>query len=186
MHTLYCVLGRTSSGKSEVTKRVAEKLNMKILKSYTTRKMRQNEMEDNADHTFISSEDVEKYRNDMVAYTDRVGYCSFATKQQITESDFYIINPTGYYALKEKLKDDNVRIVSIYIAAPYSTISERAKKRGDFSSWKENYDTETKEFESFKKSNDIDYYVLNDTEVEYAVDKMIHIIEKDIKHKHGE
>ena len=180
MHTLYCVLGRTSSGKSEVTKRVAEKLNMNILKSYTTRKMRGNETENNADHIFIYPDDVEQYKNDMVAYTERVGYCSFATKQQVMESDFYIINPSGYYELKDKLKDCNVRIVSIYITAPYSTISERAKKRGDFATWKDNYDAETKEFETFKNSNDIDFYVLNDTEIEYAVDKMIHVIEKDI------
>lgn len=180
MHTLYCILGRTSSGKSEITKRVAEKLNMKVLKSYTTRKMRENETKDNSDHIFIASEDAEKYKNDMVAYTERVGYCSFATQQQVMESDFYIINPSGYYELKDKLKDYDVRIVSIYITAPYSTISERAKKRGDFATWKDNYDAETKEFETFKNSNDINFYVLNDTEIEYAVDKMIHVIEKDI------
>lgn len=43
------------------------------------------------------SNEVEKYRNDMIAYTERVNYCSFATKQQILDNDFYIINPTGYY-----------------------------------------------------------------------------------------
>lgn len=179
MHTLCCILGRTSSGKSEITKRVAEKLNMKVLKSYTTRKMRGNETENNADHIFIYPDDVEQYKNDMVAYTERVGYCSFATRQQVMESDFYIINPSGYYELKEKLEGNDVRIVSIYVTAPYSTISGRAKKRGDFDTWKSNYDAETPEFEVFKNSNDIDFYVLNDTEIEYAVDKMIHVIEKD-------
>ena len=82
MHTLYCILGRTSSGKSSIAKEAAKKLNMTVLKSYTTRSMRPGETVDNSDHIFISPDDVEKYKPNMVAYTDRVGYCSFATKEQ--------------------------------------------------------------------------------------------------------
>lgn len=77
MHTLYCILGRTSSGKSSIAKEAAKKLNMTVLKSYTTRSMRPGETVDNSDHIFISPNDVEKYKPNMVAYTDRVGYCTF-------------------------------------------------------------------------------------------------------------
>lgn len=97
MHKLYCIIGRTASGKSTITRLVAKKLKMNVLKSYTTRKPRKGETAKNSDHTFILPEDVDSYRDDMVAYTERVGYCSFATKQQIMDSDFYIINPSGYF-----------------------------------------------------------------------------------------
>ena len=179
MHTVYCVLGRTSSGKSEIVKRASNQLNMVVLKSYTTRARRENETEEDSDHTFIHPDEVEKYKYDMVAYTDRVGYCSFATKQQLLESDFYIINPTGYYELKLKTKDMDIKFVPIYITVPYRTLIERAKKRGDFESWKENYIKESDEFSQFERSNLIDYRVLNDGSIDDSVNKLIRIINKD-------
>ena len=178
MHTVYCVLGRTSSGKSEIVKRASNQLNMVVLKSYTTRARRENETEENSDHIFIHPDEVEKYKPDMVAYTDRVGYCSFATKQQLLKADFYIINPTGYYELKLKTKDMDIELVPIYITVPYSTLVKRAKNRGSFESWKENYINEGEEFSQFEKSNLIDYRILNDGEIDDSVEKMIRIINK--------
>ena len=178
MHTVYCVLGRTSSGKSEIVKRASNQLNMVVLKSYTTRARRENETEEDSDHTFIHPDEVEKYKSDMVAYTDRVGYCSFATKQQLLESDFYIINPTGYYELKLKTKDMDIELVPIYVTVPYSVLVKRAKNRGSFESWKENYINEGEEFSQFEKSNLIDYRILNDGEIDDSVEKMIRIINK--------
>ena len=178
LHTVYCVLGRTSSGKSEIVKRASNQLNMVVLKSYTTRARRENETEENSDHTFIHPDEVEKYKYDMVAYTDRVGYCSFATKQQLLESDFYIINPTGYYELKLKTKDMDIELVPIYVTVPYSVLVKRAKKRGGFESWKENYINEGEEFSQFEKSNLIDYRILNDGEIDDSIEKMIRIINK--------
>mgnify|MGYP004486154599 FL=1 len=184
IHTVYCVLGRTGSGKSTVTKEAANKLNMKVLKSYTTRQRRENETDENCDHTFISPDEVEKYRNDMIAYTERVGYCSFATKQQLLDNDFYIINPTGYYELKLKTKDMDVELVTIMVNVPYNDLRQRAKKRGDYDAWQANYIKESEEFSSFEKSNLIDYFVLNDRSIEESVAKMVRIINKD-KTKRG-
>ena len=113
MHTLYCIIGRTGSGKSTITKQAANKLNARILKSYTTRARRKNEIGNDTDHTFINQSDVEKYRTDMVAYTGRIGYCSFATQQQLMESDFYIINPEGFYELQANTKDLDISKISI-------------------------------------------------------------------------
>lgn len=184
IHTVYCVLGRTGSGKSTVTKEAANKLNMKVLKSYTTRQRRENETDENCDHTFISPDEVEKYRDDMIAYTERVGYCSFATKQQLLDNDFYIINPTGYYELKLKTKDMDVELVTIMVNVPYNDLRQRAKKRGDYDAWQANYIKESEEFSSFEKSNLIDYFVLNDRSIEESVAKMVRIINKD-KAKRG-
>ena len=179
IHTVYCVLGRTGSGKSTITQKAANNLNMKVLKSYTTRQRRENETDENCDHIFISSNEVEKYRNDMIAYTERVNYCSFATKQQLLDNDFYIINPTGYYELKLKTKDMDIELVTIMVNVPYNDLCQRARKRGDYDAWQANYIKESEEFSNFEKSNLIDYFVLNDRSIEESVAKMVRVINKD-------
>ena len=179
IHTIYCVLGRTGSGKSIITQKAANNLNMKVLKSYTTRQRRENETDENCDHIFISSNEVEKYRNDMIAYTERVNYCSFATKQQLLDNDFYIINPTGYYELKLKTKDMDIELVTIMVNVPYNDLRQRARKRGDYDAWQANYIKESEEFSNFEKSNLIDYFVLNDRSLEESVAKMVRVINKD-------
>ena len=153
---------------------------MKVLKSYTTRQRRENETDENCDHIFISSNEVEKYRNDMIAYTERVNYCSFATKQQLLDNDFYIINPTGYYELKLKTKDMDIELVTIMVNVPYNDLRQRARKRGDYDAWQANYIKESEEFSNFEKSNLIDYFVLNDRSIEESVAKMVRVINKDI------
>lgn len=185
MHTVYCVLGRTGSGKSTVTKQAAKQLNMNVLRSYSTRQyLREGETKYNSDHTLISPNEVEKYREDMIAYTDRVGYCNFATRQQLLDNDFYIINPTGYYELKLKTKGMDINLVTIMVTVPFSDLRERAKKRGDFNAWQANYMQESEEFSTFEKSHLIDYFVLNDRSLEESVAKMVRIINKD-KAKRG-
>lgn len=180
IHTVYCVLGRTGSGKSTVTKEAAKQLNMNILRSYSTRQyLRQCETKENSDHILISPDEIEKYRNYMIAYTDRVGYCNFATKQQLLDNDFYIINPTGYYELKLKTKDMNIELVTIMVNVPYNDLRQRARKRGDYDAWQANYIKESEEFSNFEKSNLIDYFVLNDRSLEESVAKMVRVINKD-------
>lgn len=181
IHKLFCVIGRTAVGKSTITHEVAKKMGLRVLKSYTTRAMRQNETEEKSDHTFISPDDVEHYRDDMVAYTDRVGYCSFMTKQQIMESDLCIINPSGFYELKLKTKDLPIEMVTIYITVPYSVNMANAKSRGNVEEWKQNYEKENEEFSDFEKSNMIYYRILNDTLIDHAVAKMTRILEKEMK-----
>ena len=185
IHTVYCVLGRTGSGKSTVVKQAAKQLNMNVLRSYSTRQyLRDGETKENSDHTLISPDEVEKYRDDMIAYTDRVGYCNFATRQQLLDNDFYIINPSGYYELKMKTKGMNIDLVTIMVTVPFSDLRERAKKRGDFDAWQANYIQESEEFSTFEKSHLIDYFVLNDRSLKESVTKMVRIINKD-KAKRG-
>lgn len=180
IHTIYCVLGRTGSGKSTIIKEAAKQLNMNILRSYSTRQyLRQGETKENSDHILISPNEIEKYRSDMIAYTDRVGYCNFATKQQLLDNDFYIINPTGYYELKLKTKDMDIELVTIMVNVPYNDLRKRTEKRGDYDAWQANYIKESEEFSNFEKSNLIDYFVLNDRSLEESVTKMVRVINKD-------
>lgn len=141
--------------------------------------MRRGEADEKSDHTFINPEDVDQYRDDMVAYTDRVNYCSFATRQQLLNSDFYIINPTGLYELKLKTKDMDIELIPIYINVPYRQTLENAKKRGDLDTWKANYKKENEEFKSFEHSDMIRYRILNNGTISQAVDKLVKIVEKE-------
>lgn len=124
MHNLYLVVGRTASGKDSLVRAISEKYGLKILSSYATRPKRIGETNE---HIFISPEDVQKYQNDIVAYTKIGDYEYFSTKQQLLECDFYIIDPNGVEYLNEKIKDiPNVELHIIYVAADYVTRKHRA------------------------------------------------------------
>lgn len=124
MHNLYLIVGRTASGKDTLTRAIANKYNLKILSSYATRPKRPGETNE---HIFISPEDVKQYQNDIVAYTKIGEYEYFSTKQQLFESDFYIIDPNGVKYMQDKIKDmKDLEIHIIYIAADYVTRKHRA------------------------------------------------------------
>lgn len=181
MHKVFCILGRTATGKSTIVKRVAKELNLNVLKSYTTRSFRSNETIGTSDHIHINPEEVEQYKNDMVAYTDRVNYCSFATKDQLMKSDLYIINPNSYYELKLKTKDMDIELIPIYITVPFPINKNWAELRGDYDSWKKNYDKENDEFVEFEKSDLIEYRILNVYAIGDAVDDLKRIIKKELE-----
>lgn len=79
---IFCIIGRTSSGKTSLAKEVAKQLNLKVVKSYTTRPLRPGETESESDHYFISEKDYPKYKNDIVAYTEINGYRYFTTEKE--------------------------------------------------------------------------------------------------------
>ena len=127
MHNLYLVAGRTASGKDYLVNTVAKKYGLRLLSSYTTRPMRVGET---TEHVFITPDEVDLYRSDIVAYTKIGEYEYFSTKQQLLECDFYIIDPKGIEYLEDKIKNDDslhdIQIHIIYIAADYVTRKHRA------------------------------------------------------------
>ena len=127
MKTKFLIVGESGSGKDTVCNKLELLYNYKVLKSYTTRKKRENE--GNA-HIFISEEEVEQYRSDMIAYTffDENHY--FATKQQFDDCHLYIIDPDGVQFMKEKLSDEyDIKI--IYIKVLEHDRINRMNKRND-------------------------------------------------------
>ena len=64
---VFLVIGRSGCGKDTLVNYMCQKYGLKKLKSYTTRPQRPNE-EDT--HIFISPEDVQKYQDDIIAYTE--------------------------------------------------------------------------------------------------------------------
>lgn len=180
MHKLFCIIGRTGSGKSTLVKKAADELGLKILKSYTTRPMRESESIENSDHIFISPDEVGKYRNDMVAYTERVNYCNFATKQQIMNADLYIINPSGYKELLKSTEKMDVELIPILINTSLINVIDRVRKSRDPETWMRNSLNENDEFAIFEHSNDAKYVIENNKDIYYAYEILELIINQEL------
>lgn len=104
----YLIIGRTASGKSTFG-RILEKIGKKGVVSYTTRPKRN---EDDNDHIFITPEEAKTY-TDKVATTTINGYEYFATRKQVSDADYYIIDPNGFYELTDNMPEENFLVINI-------------------------------------------------------------------------
>lgn len=176
MHTVFCIIGRSASGKSSITKEVAFRLNLKVLKSYTTRPPRQGETTENGDHIFITSEQVAQYQH--VAYTKINSYEYFATQEQVDESDLYVIDPKGFFELHSNVSKDT-KLVPIYIALTQRVARLRAFERGDdILVWESRYKDEDDQFTAFEERGAADHVIVNNGTFEDAVTKLTEIIQQ--------
>ena len=139
---LFCIIGRTSSGKTSLAKEVAKQLNLKVVKSYTTRPLKPGEIEKESDHYFISEEEYPNYKNDIVAYTEINGYRYFTTSKELSDADLYVIDPKGYFMLSGKISSveclKDTKLIPIYVTTSYDISKKRASARGDdLKAWEE-------------------------------------------------
>ena len=160
-HMLFCVLGRTSSGKDTLVNKLCEKTGAKQLISYTTRPRRDRE-EDT--HIFVAEGEYEKMLADgqVAVDTNINGNYYWSTIEQLYGADVYILDYLGLKKLKE-LNLPNIRLVSVFINTPDEIRKERAlNERGDdkktFAS--RNF-SEKRQFEEMLKKGDFDYSLRN-------------------------
>ena len=160
-HMLFCVLGRTSSGKDTLVNKLCEKTGAKQLISYTTRPRRDGE--ENT-HIFVTEEEYKKMLADgqVAVDTNINGNYYWSTIKQLYETDVYIVDYVGIKKLRE-LELLGIRLVSIFINTPDEIRKERAlNKRGDdkktFAS--RNF-SEKRQFEEMLKKGDFDYSLRN-------------------------
>lgn len=109
----FLVIGRTGTGKDTLREELERTYGWKFVKSYTTRKKRYIS-EDT--HKFISkSEAVNlKYRDKVaVTYIDNGdGYDTyFATRQDVLDSDAYVVDPVGMYQILCNVPEEHFAIV---------------------------------------------------------------------------
>lgn len=168
MKKLYCVVGRTSSGKDTVARYLAETYNLKQVVSYATRPMRPKET-DGVEHYFITpfeSRTIQE-NNDIVAYTKIGNVEYFATLDELMKSDIYVIDPEGIRYLKEFIfsRALDIELIVIGIYAHKEDIFYRAGIRGDDEeTLTKRYLSESEMFDEFfdKDNNCIDYLFVND------------------------
>lgn len=125
----FLVIGRTASGKTYLAHKAAEKLGMKVVKSFTTRPPRPGE-EENGDHYFVDSKENNiNTKDNIVAYTEINGYKYWTTKDELDRCDIYVIDPNGVEYLKERCGDDYM-FIEIYVDAPKKIRKRRYISRG--------------------------------------------------------
>lgn len=131
MKKLFCIVGRTGTGKDSLVDLVCSSLGMRKVKSYTTRERRPGEGDDS--HVFIKPVEVDQFRGKMAAYT-KIGEVEyFATVRQVLDGDFYVIDPNGLDDFRERWDFSKfpMSIVVIYITVPKMTQISRLLGRGD-------------------------------------------------------
>lgn len=171
--TIIAITGRTAAGKSVVAKKMAERLGLKVLQSYTTRQPRPDELADleHSDHIFISNEEYNKLQ-DIAAETEINGcrYCT--TVEALNQCDFYVIDPDGIdYLKKEHGKE--FHIVQFYIYANDEIRKERFLQRGNAESDFESRNAdESKQFNAYEQNHKYDIIIYNNRDIDYALNMM--------------
>ena len=128
-HVIILLVGRTSSGKSSLIKKLCERTGLRQLISHTTRP-RRNEQDN--DHIFVGVEDYLKAKENgnIVAETEIAGNYYYATKEQLYQADLYTIDPMGRECLLS-MELPGIRFITVYISCSDEDRRIRAEKRGD-------------------------------------------------------
>lgn len=175
----FLFIGKTASGKSSIAKAVCDRLGLNQVISYTTRPRRPSEKK-NTDHIFITDDEVEKYVEDIAAYTEINGYKYFTTFDILDVCDVYVIDPDGIEDLKQRC-GDRYRFIEIYIRTPLKIAEQRAKARGDkISDFKKRSIMEHKMFEEYQMKHEFHYHLRNDRPFDESVDKVCQWIQYEL------
>ena len=136
--------------------------------------------EKDSDHIFITEEEVDRYKDQIAAYTEINGYQYFTTYDVIDQSDVYVIDPKGVDSLKYKCRD-KYRFVEIYVWIPKEIAKERALKRGDdMEKFQSRYADEKLQFEEYESNSDIPYSLRNVRPFNESVEIVCSWIQKEL------
>lgn len=168
--------GGSGSGKTTIMKVLTNKYGYNRLVTFTTRPMRDGEI-DGVDYHFIDSKTFDALcAGDFFAETtsykvanDEIWEYGTA-KKDITDDKIVILNPSG---LKELKKDKTLDIIAFRLFASYGEIWNRLRERGDHS------DEAARRMEADKKDfEDINEYIdfAINTGGRYSIDEMADLI----------
>lgn len=125
---LIAIMGVSGSGKSTIANKLERKHGYTSVKSYTTRPIR-DDPEDVSTHTFVTLDEIDQYKDDIVAdnwYNDNYYFC---TKTQLDNSDIYVVDKSGLIKLYKNYF--NKDIISIYLETSPEIVARRMEQRGD-------------------------------------------------------
>lgn len=151
MKNIICIIGKTGRGKDTLARRIHKEMGIPIICSYTTRAIRNNET-DGVEHHFITNEEMDTLikEKEIIAYTEIAGnrYCATVIDDDYEEF-IYIIDPKGFYSLKENF-GSKYNIFAIELWASDYVIEDRIKKRGDdWNTYLERSNKEREDFDNF-------------------------------------
>lgn len=160
-HTVFLIVGETASGKDSFVKKICDERGYSQLISYATRPRRNSEANT---HIFISPDEVEQYKNQMIAYTKIGEFEYFATKDQLYKNNFYIIDYRGIEYMHDLVKDlDGIRFVTIFIHVNREIREQRAldNRHDDALTFYKRCFNEDTQFTEMILRNDYDYAIPN-------------------------
>lgn len=128
---LYCVVGESGAGKDVLINYMCKRYGYTKVASYTTRSIRTDDENDKFNHIFSNVEQYQqdKENNEVVAETFFNGNVYWATKTQVNNSDFYVIDIKGLKHLQDTYRDR--KIITIYVETNEATRRLRMEERGD-------------------------------------------------------
>ena len=126
---LLCLLGKSGCGKSTIADRLYRRFGYVQAKSYTTRPIRKECDGDEFTHTFITRDEIGKYKDDIVAYNEYNNNAYFVTRKMLEGCNLYVVDKEGLIQLYKNYHDKD--ILAIYIDCDSSIASRRMAERGD-------------------------------------------------------
>ena len=126
MGKIFCLMGKSSSGKDTIFKRIRDdkELNLKPIVSYTTRPKRTNET-NGVEYFFINEKELNKFEKEDKVIEKRVYhtvhgdwyYCTINDEQIDLESNNYLLITTleSYKSLKDYFGEDKVYPLYIHV-----------------------------------------------------------------------
>lgn len=128
-NNIILLVGESGSGKTTIANKLNDKYGMTQVLSFTNRPKRKEDWNGRASHIFVSTDYIYALK-DIVAYTKFDGYEYCAIKQQLDNSDIYVVDVKGVKAVK-KLYKGNKNPIVVYIRTSDETRAKRMHKRGD-------------------------------------------------------
>lgn len=142
---IIAIIGRSGSGKSTLAKELAIDLNANIIKSFTTRDLR-DEYDDHTQSTHQQYE-IDKNNNKAIAiYESKYGHVYWSTTDQVVQNmvNIYVIDYKGLIQLRNFYKE--MDILPIYVNTPILECTYRLIKRGD-SDWAKRVNIDNKVYD---------------------------------------
>ena len=129
---MICIIGESGSGKSTVEEILCDKFGFEKVVSYTTRPMRQGEVDGKAYH-FITEEEFKKLESEnfFVETTVFRDWHYGAAKQDCVDNSVFVIEPIGLRKLIEQSEELNLSLKIFYIITNERVRMMRMCKRGD-------------------------------------------------------
>ena len=185
---LFCILGKSASGKSTILHEVLSKLEIPVLISQTTRKPRENEVQ-GVDYNFVDMDTFdEDFKDENILEYDvfridslKETWVYYTKKSDLLLdkiSQIKIVSPVGLSQLMshKELRDN---IVSIFIDCPDKLRQKRYLSRSiSPDSVNDRFSRDEKNFQHLFT----DYIVINDenTSIHEASNQVIDIIQKEL------
>ena len=186
---LFCVVGKSCSGKTTILNDVLSKLDIPVLLSSTTRPPRADEV-DGIDYNFVTMSEFDNdYKNENVLEYDcfridslKQTWVYYSKKSDLllpNTSQIKILSPVGLSQLMSN-KELKENIVSIFIDCPDRLRQKRYLSRATSpDSMNDRFSRDERNFEHLFT----DYIIINDenTSINEASNQIINIIERELR-----